>query len=114
MAYKPTAPFSVPMYVLTPTTKTVKGVVVKSYSEPTEDNLIFGTFKTFGGTESVSNDVLTIVDTAVIETWYRPDIKSDCRVLVNGKTYEVIGTPENIELRNQFTRFKVQAVAGGA
>lgn len=115
MAYTPTAPFNVPMYLLNPTVTTVKGVAVKRYSEATE--LINVSFKTFGGTESTSNGVLTVADTVTVETWYRPDIKAHSRVMLaedNTKVYEVMGEPEDIELRHQFMKFKAQRVAGGA
>lgn len=114
MSYRPNTIFMTPMYLLSPVTETVKGVPVKRYPDVSGGTLIYGSFKTFGGTESVSNDVLTVVDTAVIETWYRPDLEADSRLVINGKTYEVLGTPENIEMRNQFMRFKVRAVGGGA
>ena len=75
---------------------------------------IFCSFRTYGGTESTSNDVLVVNDTAIIETWYRPDITSSSQIKLGDKVYEVIGEPENIEMRNQFMKFKVQAVRGGA
>lgn len=117
MSYKPSLPFSVPAHILTPTTTTVKGVVKKTYNNPTENNLFYCSFRTFGGTESSSNGVYSVVDTANIETWFRPDIKANCRIVLaedSSKVYEVIGEPENIELRNQFIKFKVQRVTGGA
>lgn len=116
-AYKPSFPFNVPMYLLIPTTTIIKGVEVKKYPEPSADQLIYCSFKTYGGTESESNGVYSLIDTANIETWYRPDITADCRLCLAEKTskvYEVIGEPENINMRNQFIKFKVQAVAGGA
>lgn len=115
--YKPSLPFNVPMYLLIPIKGMVKGVPVKTYPEPTNDSLIFGSFRSFGGTESQSNGVLTVSDTANIESWYRPDITADCRIaLANDPSmiYEIIGTPENINMRNQFIKFKVQRVGGGA
>lgn len=109
-------PYNVPMYVLTPTTTTVKGVGVKTYPQATDKNLIFGSFKTYGGTESESNGVITVLDTANVETWFNPDITSDCRIMLaeSNKVYEVIGEPEDIDFRHQFLKFKVQAVRGGA
>lgn len=73
-------------------------------------------FKTFGGTETVRNDVLVIEDTATLVCWYNPAIKSNCRVvrLTDGAEYQIIGEPENIEQRNLYLRFKVRRVKGGA
>ena len=77
-------------------------------------NLFFGSFKSYGGTEKDVNGVYSIEDTANIETWYRPDIKSDCRIGVmnTGAIYEILGEPENINMRNQFLKFKVKRVKG--
>lgn len=116
MAYKPQTPFSVPMKLLIPVYTTVKGVRKKTFTTPEDGILFFGSFRTFGGTESTSNDLYTIFDTATIETWYRPEIKADCRVYLcdSEQIFEVIGSPENIEMRNQFLKFRVQSVGGGA
>ena len=116
--FKPSFPYNVPVHVLAVKDSTrVKGVLVNTYAEPSKDNLIFCSFKTYGGTEVTSNGVVSIEDTAIIETWYRPDIKANCRVCMADQpeeVYEIIGTPENINKRNQFLKFKVQRVAGGA
>lgn len=112
MRYRPTEPFTTTVELYNPTTTTVKGVPKKIYPETGE--LINCSFKTYGGTESTSNDVLTVIDTAKITTWYRPDIKSDSQIRLGSKIYEVIGEPEDIELRHQFLQFKVRGVKGGA
>lgn len=115
--YKPAYPFNTPMHLLTPSSKTIKGVLVKTYSKPTEENMIYGSFKTYGGTETAVNGVLVVADTATIETWYRPDIKAGCRICLAddyNQVYDIIGRPENINMRNQFMKFKVQGVSGGA
>lgn len=110
--YKPSGQFNVPLYLFVPKTVTVKGSTKKTY--PTQGELIYGTFRTFGGTERTSNDALMIEDTATVETWYRPDIKSDCKIKdIDGVEYEILGTPENISKRNQFLVFKIRAVRGG-
>lgn len=109
--YKPSAPYSTVVELHTPTTTTVKGVAVKSY---TLVDVIHCSFKTYGGTERVSNDVLTVEDTASIECWYRPDITSACRIKLGSKFYDIIGEPEDIEQRHQFLKFKVRGVKGGA
>lgn len=115
--FKPALPYNVPVHLLVPTYSKVKGVTKKAYPEPSKGNIIYCSVRTFGGTESLNNGVLTVIDTATVETWYRPDIKADCRLVLaddTTKVYEVIGTPENINMRNQFIKFRVEAVGGGA
>ena len=114
--YKPSLPFFVPLIVLTPTYTTVSGVKKKTYPSPENGILIYGTFKTYGGTERDVNGVYSIEDTADIETWYRPDITSNCRIAVadTNAIYDILGEPENINMRNQYLKFKVMRVKGGA
>lgn len=109
-AYRPTEPFTTRLEVLNPTYKTVKGVNTKIYESVGYINC---SFKTYGGTETEQNGVLSVVDTATIETWYRPDITSSTQVKLGAKPYEVIGEPEDISQRHQYLRFKVRAVKGG-
>lgn len=112
--YKPKIPFNVPMTLLVPEWKTVNGVRKKTY--PLEGELIFCSFRTFGGTETTVNGVYALEKTATIETHYRPDITADCRIILEQTrdTYEIIGDPENIEMRNQFMKFKVRKIGGKA
>lgn len=111
--YKPSGPFNVPLFIHVPSNITKKGSTKKVYSETGE--LIYCSFRTFGGTEIKKNDVLIIENTAVIETWYRPDITADCKITdVDGNQYEIIGAPENINMRNQYLVFKIRAIRGGA
>lgn len=119
MAYKPPLPFNVAMKILKPTISTAYGVVSKTYPKADEVDhkwMFFGTFRTFGGTESKTNDTYTLLDTATIDTWYRSDITADCRIYVldTAETYEIIGTPENIGMQYNYLQFKVQKVGGVA
>ena len=138
--YAPSAPFAVPMVLLVPTVTNVRGARVKAYQLPSGGTmavvdgalvvydetgapvevdqsklrLFYGSFRTFGGTERMYDDVYTLEDTATIDTWYYPSITADCRIYVlsSAKTYEIMGTPENIDMRNQFCAFKVRAIGG--
>lgn len=114
--YRPALPFSTPLKLLIPTYATKQGVRVKTLPAVADGILIFGTFKTYGGTETTSNGVLSVEDTANVETWFRPDITSDCAIALaeTGATYEIIGEPENINMRNQFLKLKVRRIKGGA
>lgn len=112
--YRPRLPFTVPMIVYIPTYTKSGGVRAKTY--PSKGFQIFGTFKTYGGTEATVDGVYSIIDTAEVETWFRPDIKSDCLIELaeTGDRYEILGEPENINRRNQFLKFKVKRDKGGA
>lgn len=103
------------MMLLVPNYTTKKGVSVKTYPNISDGILFYGNFQTYGGTELQINGVYSIEDTAQIETWYRPDIKSDCRVALplSGAIYEIFGEPENIDLRNQYLKFRVRRYKGG-
>ena len=104
------------MIVLKPTITKVAGVRSKVIPELKDGFTIYGTFKTYGGTERTVDGLFTIEDTADVETWYRPDITSDCIIALadTGAQYQIIDEPENINRRNQFLKFKVQRVKGGA
>lgn len=112
--YKAQQPFTVAMKLLVPTSTMVKGVKQKVYSEPEKSELLFGRFRTFGGTENFSNEVYTIFNTATIDTWYNPNIKTDCLIYIceTGEKYQIISEPEDIDMRHQFLQFKVQKVGG--
>lgn len=110
--YKPATPFNVPFKILIPDKKTVKGTTVKIFKVLEEQ--YFCSFKTFGGTEKVANNIIITEDTAVIETWYTPLITASCNIIIHNKTYEIMGTPENINMQNQYMKFKVRCINGGA
>lgn len=114
--FKLSAPFTVPLMLLVPTYTDPYGVGTKTYPTLANGILFYGNFKTYGGTEREVNGLYSVENTAIIETWFRPEIKSDCRigVLQTGEIYDVLGEPENINMRNQYLRFKVMQVRGGA
>ncbi|MBR4152095.1 MAG: hypothetical protein IKT98_03980 [Selenomonadaceae bacterium] len=114
--FRPSQPFSVPLLLLTPTYTKTGGVRTKTF-DVANSALIYGSFKTYGGTEQVVDGVFSVIDTAEIVTWFRPDIASDCQIALAddpGARYEILGEPENINRRNQFLKLKVKRVKGGA
>ena len=109
--FKPSAPFTTAASLQNVTYDAIQGVRTKEYGA---GELIFINFKTYGGTETEVNGVIGVEHTAIVETWYRPDIKSDSRLTVAGRKFEIMGVPEDIELRHQYLRFKVKEIKGGA
>ena len=121
--YRPALPFSTPLILLIPTYQKSGGVRTKVFPKRQDGSLnldegeqIFGTFRTYGGTETTVDGIYSITDTAEVETWYRPDITSDCVIALadTGAVYQVLNEPENIYRRNQFLKFKVKRIKGGA
>lgn len=108
--FRLSGPLVVPAFLKKPILKAAYGVKEKQYGPPEQINV---NFKTYGGTELAINGLLGVENTATVETWYRPDITSDCRLVVNGVNYEVLGQPEDIELRHQYLRIRVKAIQGG-
>lgn len=103
-----------PVKLLVPTgTTKYNGVTRNTY--PDDGDVIFVNWKSYGGTETTVNGVYSVLDTANITTWYRPDIAANCRLLrEDGAIYEIISEPENIEMQNRICTFKVERVKGGA
>jgi len=118
--YKPHTPYAVPFRILIPTITVTKGVRAKTYTE--EPTTRFCSFRSFGGTESTVDGVYSLIDTATVETWFDPALTAAVRLRIfptdgsslAGTDYEVMGSPENIEMRNQYLVCKVRKVSGGA
>lgn len=110
--YRPREPFATHMELWNPKQeKMVKGVPVKDYRL---SGVINCSFKTYGGTETEKNGLRSVIDTATVETWYRPDITAESRVMLGNRVYEVEGEPEDIGQRHQYMKFRVRRVKGGA
>lgn len=106
--YKPCLPFNVPFTLMVPTTKKVKGVATKTLSEGRQ---FFGSIRTFGGKDAEIDGVYTVLETATVDTWYSPDIKSNCVIRDDetGQMWEIIGAPDDIDRRHQYLQFKVKS-----
>lgn len=114
--YRPPSVFNVEMILLNPNTTKINGVVKKTYPDISNGEKFYGSFRTFGGTEVTNNGVYSIMVTAVIDTYFNPNIKSNCRVAVNHNgeywIYEIITEPENIGMKNRYLQFKVERLKG--
>lgn len=114
------AQMTTPCKLQQPVKATSYGVSHKTWQDV--DGVIMANFKSFGGTETVVNGVITVEDTGQFVCFYRPDIKAGCRIVIldgnedtdNPTAYEILGKPENIEMRNQFLKFKGLCRGGGA
>lgn len=111
--YQPQVPFNVPALHLKRSDKPQKVNGVNKYTY-TEGKKFYCSAKSYGGTEKVVNDVYVIEDTWTIDTWFNPAFgKGDkIRFLDDGTEYEILASPENINRRGQYMRFKVSRIGG--
>ena len=109
--YQPQVPFNVPAMLRKRTNIKANGALQPTYSDKT---MFYCSAKAYGGTEKVVNGLSVIEDTWQIDTWFSPDFaKGDCiRFLDDNTEYEILATPENINRRGQYMRFKVRRVGG--
>ena len=109
--YQPQVPFTVPAMHLKRNVVKVNGVNQETF---TEQGIFYCSAKSYGGTEKVVNDIYIIEDTWQIDTWYNPAFgKGDrIRFLDDMSEYEVLASPENINRRGQYMRFKVVRIGG--
>lgn len=109
--YHPQAPFTVPAMLLKRSMRKVNGVNDPYYAEKT---MFYCAAKSYGGTEKVVNDVYVIEDTWQIDTWFNPDFAKGDRIrfLDDMTEFEILASPENINRRGQYMRFKVSRIGG--
>lgn len=109
--YKPHLPFNVPALHLKRKVEKINGINQATF---TEGEIFYCSAKSYGGTEKVVNGVSVIEDTWTIDTWYKPDFKKGdrFRFLDDNTEYEILASPENINRRGQYMRFKGVAIGG--
>lgn len=110
--YQPNLPFDVAALHLKRSIKKVNGVNQEVFTEAKEP--FFCSAKSYGGTEKQVNGVTVIEDTWWVDAYYNPDFgKGDrIRFLDDNSEYEVLASPENINRRGQYMRFKVSRIGG--
>lgn len=111
--YVPSFPMSVPMTIMIPEDVRVQGVPKKVLKE---GDLFFGSYRTYQTNDRTNNDVKTPERVVVVDTWYRPDIKSNNKIRMEpgGEIYDIVGDPEDIEMRHQFLQIRLQRAGGKA
>lgn len=116
MAFKPSGPFNVAMRLLVPTETQVLGVTKKAYPAPAESPQIFASIRQFSGMERLSDGVVQPINQITACTWWRPDIKADCKLYIEftEETYDIVGDPEDVEMRHKWCLVKLKKSGGKA
>ncbi|MBO5408882.1 MAG: head-tail adaptor protein [Clostridia bacterium] len=67
------------------------------------------------GAEVYEAQAIGAEEVATITVGYHPDISADCRLLAydTGVVYEIIGTPDNVGMKNKLLQFKIKRYQNG-
>lgn len=94
-----------------PMNETVNGRTRQTY---VESGKLKGLFKLKGTSEINANGVLVVNDKTSFITWWKTDLASGDILNINGVDYQIIGTPENVELRGRYAIIQLEKIGGGA
>lgn len=103
--YVPPAVLNVPARIWHSVQRRVNGVMTSTY-EP-DEKVIWVSAKSYGGKEKVVDGVYSVEDTVQFTAYYDPSLRSSDRIqtLGDGSFYDIVNTPENIDMRGAFMRF---------
>lgn len=110
--YVPNAVLNVPVRIWHCAYVRQNGVQKASYIP--DDDIIWVGVKSYGGTEKTVDGVYSVEDTIEVTGYYTPNLKSSDRIqlLGDGSFWEVLNTPENIDMRGAFMRLKCRRYHG--
>jgi hypothetical protein len=110
--YEANLPFDIPARHIKRSLEKVNGINQEIFTEAKDP--FNCSAKSYGGTEKQVNGVTVIEDTWIVDTYYNPEFKKGdkIRFLDDGTEYEILASPENIDRRGQYMRFKVLHIGG--
>lgn len=89
----------------------INGRTIKNYEEV---GRVKGQFKQKGTREQTANGVYVVNDNITFITWWKKDFQASDILNINGVDYQIIGTPENVELRGKYAVINLEKIEGGA
>ena len=93
------------------TSQVVNGRTSKGY---TEVGTIRGKFKQKGTAETNANGLTVVNEKTTFITWYKADIKATDILTIGGVDFEIVGSPENVEMRSRYMVLTLERISGGA
>ena len=91
----------------------IEGRSQKTFTEAENPN-IRGKFKQKGSTELNANGLTIVNDHTSFITWWRSDFRASDILTINGIDYQIIGTPEDVEMRHRYAVLNLVRYEGGA
>ena len=93
-------------------TKQDSGALTESWTNFASNPNVYAKVTYAHGPESVSSDAMKSVSRATILIRYRSDVNATHAILLNSKRWKIIGTPDNIQNRNEYLEFQVELIEG--
>lgn len=75
---------------------------------------IRGAFKQKSTGESVINGARAVTENTTFTTWWKDDFKAGDILEINGIEFQVVGNPENVEMRSRYAVLTLSRIGGGA
>ena len=75
---------------------------------------IKGKFKLKGTAETNANGLTVVVNKTTFTTWWKNDFEASDILTIGGINYEIIGKPENVEMRGRYALLNLEEIEGGA
>lgn len=94
-----------------PSTEIINGHNQKTY---TVQGTIKGKFKQKTTSELNANGLTLVEDKVNFFTWWSNNLEAQDILTINNIDYEIIGTVENVEMRNRYAVLTLRRVEGGA
>ena len=93
------------------TSATVENRTVKTY---TEVGTVRGKFKQKGTAETTANGLTVINEKTTFTTWFKADFAAADILTIGGVDFEIVGHPENVEMRSRYSVLTLERISGGA
>lgn len=94
-----------------PATQIVNGHNQKTYNVVGN---IKGKFKQKSTSELDANGLVIVEDKVTYITWWNNNLKAQDILTINNIDYEIVGEPENVEMRSRYAVLNLRLIKGGA
>jgi len=111
--YKPAnlREFVTPAVHKKPAYETINGHNQKTYNAVGN---LRGQFKQKTTSELNANGLVIVEDKVTYTTWWSNNLKAQDILTINNIDYEIIGQPENVEMRSRYAVLNLRLIKGGA
>lgn len=94
-----------------PVEELINGRSIKTLQEK---GAIRGKFKQKGSSDIDANGLFVVNTSTTFITWWKSNFEAKDVLTIGGIDYEIVGEPENVEMRNRYAILTLSKISGGA